>query len=48
LELRAIIRLGRDGAVNVVLDDSDVILFGIGRAFTNLAFDGFFALNSNR
>ena len=37
LELRAIIRLGRDGAVNVVLDDSDVILFGIGRAFTNLA-----------
>ena len=44
LELRAIIRLGRDGAVNVVLDDSDVILFGIGRAFTNLAFDGFFAL----
>ena len=44
LELRAIIRLGRDGAVNVVLDDSDVILFGIGRAFTNLAFNGFFAL----
>ena len=44
LELRAIIRLVRDGAVNVVLDDSDVILFGIGRAFTNLAFDGFFAL----
>ena len=44
LELRAIIRLGRDGAVNVVLDDSDVILFGIGRAFTNLAFDGFFTL----
>ena len=44
MELRAIIRLGRDGAVNVVLDDSDVILFGIGRAFTNLAFDGFFAL----
>ena len=36
--------IGRDGAVNVVLDDSDVILFGIGRAFTNLAFDGFFAL----
>ena len=44
LELRAVIRLGRDGTVNVVLDNGDVILFGIGRAFTNLAFDGFFAL----
>jgi hypothetical protein len=42
--LRAVIRLGRDGTVNVVLDNGDVILFGIGRAFTDLAFNGFFAL----
>ena len=44
LELRAVVRLGRDGTVNVVLDDGDAVLFGIGRAFPNLAFDGFFAL----
>ena len=44
LELRAVICLGRDGTVNVVLDDGDVVLFGIRRAFTNLAFNGFFAL----
>ena len=44
LELRAIISLGRDGAVNVVLDDGDAILFGISRTFTNLAFDRFFTL----
>ena len=29
---------------NVVLDDGDVVLFGIRRAFTNLTLDGFFAL----
>ena len=44
LELRAVVRLGRDGTVNVVLDDGDAILFGIGRAFPNLTFDGFFTL----
>ena len=44
LKVRAVIRLGRDGTVNVVLDNGDVILFGIGRAFTDLAFNGFFAL----
>ena len=44
LELRAVICLGRDGTVNVVLDDGDVVLFGIRRAFTNLTLDGFFAL----
>jgi len=27
-----------------VLDDGDAVLFGIGRAFPNLTFDGFFAL----
>ena len=44
LELRAVICLGRDGTVNIVLDDGDAILFGIGRAFPNLTFNGFFAL----
>ena len=44
LKLRAVVRFGRDGTVNVVLDDSDAILFRIGSAFTNLAFNGFFAL----
>ena len=44
LKLRAVVRFGRDGTVNVVLDDGDAILFRIGSAFTNLAFNGFFAL----
>ena len=44
LELRAVIRLGRDRTVNVMLDDGDAVLFGIGGAFTNLTFDGFFTL----
>ena len=44
LELRAVVRLGRDSTVDVVLDDGDVVLFGIGRAFTNLTLNGFFAL----
>ena len=44
LKLRAVVCLSRDGTVNVVLDDGDASLFRIGRAFTNLAFNGFFAL----
>ena len=44
LELRAIIRLGRNSTVNIMLDHGDAILFGIGRTFPNLAFDRFFAL----
>ena len=44
LELRAVVRLGRDGTVDVVLDDSDSVLFGIRRAFTDLTLDGFFTL----
>jgi hypothetical protein len=44
LELGSIVRLGRDSTVNVVLDDGDAILFRISRTFTNLTFDGFFAL----
>ena len=44
LELRAVVRLGRDGTVDVVLDDGDAVLFGIGGAFPDLTFDGFFAL----
>ena len=44
LKLRAVVRLGRDGTVNVVLDDGDAVLFGIGGAFPDLTFNGFFAL----
>ena len=44
LELRAIVRFGRECTVNVVLDDRDAVLFRISRTFPNLAFDGFFAL----
>ena len=44
LKLRAVVRLGRDGTVNVVLDDGDAVFLGISRAFPDLAFDGFFAL----
>ena len=44
LKLRAVVCLGRDSTVNVVLDDGDAILFGIGGAFPDLTFDGFFAL----
>ena len=44
LELRAVVRFGRDGTVNVVLDDGDAVFLSIRCAFPNLAFDGFFAL----
>ena len=44
LELRAVVRLGGDSTVNIVLDDGDAIFLGISRAFPDLAFDGFFAL----
>ena len=44
LELRAVVRFGRECTVNVVLDDRDAVLFRIGGAFPNLSFDGFFAL----
>ena len=44
LKLRAVVCLGRDGTVNVVLDDGDAVLFGISRTFPDLTFDGFFAL----
>ena len=44
LELRAIVRFGRECTVNVVLDDRDAVLFRISRAFPNLAFNGFFTL----
>ena len=44
LELRAVVRLGRNSTVNVVLDDSDAIFLSIGCAFPNLAFNGFFTL----
>ena len=44
LELWTVVRLGRDGTVNIVLDDGDAILFRIGRTFPDLAFDGFFTL----
>ena len=44
LELRAIVRFGRECTINVVLDDRDAVLFRIGGAFPNLPFDGFFTL----
>ena len=44
LELRAVIGLGGDGTVNVMLDHCEAILFRIGGAFPNLTFNGFFAL----
>ena len=44
LELRTVVRLGRDGTVNVVLDDGDIVFLGIRRALTNLTLNGFFAL----
>ena len=44
LKLRAVVRFCRDGTVDVVLDDGDAVLFGIGGAFPNLAFNGFFTL----
>ena len=44
LEFGSIVRLGRDGTVNVVLDDGDAVLFRIGSALPNLAFNGFFTL----
>ena len=44
LKLRAVVRLGGDSTVNIVLDDGDAIFLGISRAFPDLAFDGFFAL----
>ena len=44
LELRAVVRLGGDSTVNIVLDNGDAVLFRIGSAFPNLAFDGLFAL----
>ena len=44
LELRAIVRFGRECTVNVVLDDRNAVLFRIICAFPNLAFDRFFAL----
>ena len=44
LEFRTIVRFGRKCTVNIVLDDRDAVFLGIGRTFTNLAFNGFFAL----
>ena len=44
LELRAVVRLGGDSTVNIVLDDGDAVFLGISRAFPDLAFDRFFAL----
>ena len=44
LKLRAVVRLGRDSTVNVVLDDGDAVLFGISRTFPDLTLNGFFTL----
>ena len=44
LELGPVVRLGRDGAVDVVPHHGDAVLLGIGGAFADLAFNGFFTL----
>ena len=44
LEVRAVVGFGRERTVDVVLDDRDTVLFGVGGAFPNLPFDGFLAL----
>ncbi len=44
LELWAVVCLGRDGTVDVVLDNGNAVFLGICRAFTNLTFNGFFTL----
>ena len=44
LKLRAVVCLGRDSTVDVVLNDGDVVSLGIRRTFTDLTLDGFFAL----
>ena len=44
LELWAVVCLGRDGTVDVVLDDGNAVFLGICRAFPNLTFNGFFTL----
>ena len=44
LELRAVIGLGGDSTVNVMLHHREAVLFRIGGAFPDLTFNGFFAL----
>ena len=44
LEFGSIVRLGRDGTVDIVLDHGDAILLRIGRTFPDLTLDGFFTL----
>ena len=48
LELRAVIGLGGDGTVNVMLHHREAVLFRIGGAFPDLTFNGFFALTISR
>ena len=44
LKLWAVVRFCRDCSVNIVFDHREAILFRIGSAFPDLAFDGFFTL----
>ena len=44
LEVRAVVGFCGKGAVNVVFDHSDAVLFGISCTFTNLALNGFLTL----
>ena len=44
LELWAVIGLGGDGTVNVMLHHREAVLFRIGGALPDLTFNGFFAL----
>ena len=44
LKLRAIVRFCREGAINIMPQNSDPILFGVGRALPELTLDGFLSL----
>ena len=44
LELRAVIRFGRGGTVNVGADHGDVVLLGVVLAVAQLSFNGRFSL----
>ena len=48
LELWAVIGLGGDGTVNVMLHHRKAVLLRIGGAFPDLTFNGFFALTVSR
>ena len=48
LKLWAVVRFCRDSTVNVMLHHREAVLLRIGGVFTDLAFNGFFALTVSR